>query len=171
MNVEEYLDLVDENDNIIGREKRSVVHKNNLRNFRVINAFIINDEGKLWIPRRTADKANDPLALDMSVGGHVESGSTYEETLAKEAQEELNIDVNEIQFKEVGYFKAGEHGLKCFQKVYEIRQNDAPKFNKEDFIGYYWLSPQELVDWVAKGEPAKFDLPILIKELYLRSQV
>ncbi len=89
MNTEEYLDLVDENDVVIGREKRSVVHKKRLNNFRVINVFIVNDEGKLWIPRRTAEKVNNPLALDMSVGGHVESGSTYEETFARETKEEL----------------------------------------------------------------------------------
>ncbi len=167
MNTEEYLDLVDENDNVIGKEKRSEIHKNKLPNFRVINAFIINDEGELWIPRRTADKVNDPLALDMSVGGHVESGSTYEETFIKETQEELNIDVTKIPYKEIGYFKAGEYGLKCFQKVYEIRQNTVPNFNQDDFVEYFWIKPKDLISWIEKGEPAKYDLPRLVKKLYL----
>lgn len=33
----EYLDLVDENDNVIGKEDRNIIYKNNWRNFRVIN--------------------------------------------------------------------------------------------------------------------------------------
>ena len=37
----EYLDLVDANDNVIGKEDRDVIYQNNWRNFRVIN---INDK-------------------------------------------------------------------------------------------------------------------------------
>ena len=164
---EEYLDLVDENDNIIGREKRSVIYEKGLKNYRVINAFIMNSEGKLWIPRRTAHKKIYPLSLDMSAGGHVESGSTYEETFAKEVMEELNIDVNKVLWREIGYFKSGEHGLKCFQKVYEINQDAVPDFNLEDFIEYYWLTPQEFMEKVQQEREIKSDLTILIRNLYL----
>lgn len=109
----------------------------NDHNYRVINAFIINSEGKLWIPRRTATKSIAPSALDMSAGGHIESGSTYEETLLKEIKEELDIDLNKIPYKEIAYFKAGEHGLHCFMKVYEIKQDTVPNFNYDDFVEYY----------------------------------
>ena len=47
---EEILDLVNENDEIIGNMPRSEVYAKNLNNFRVINCFIKNKEGKLWIP-------------------------------------------------------------------------------------------------------------------------
>lgn len=164
---EEYLDLVDENDNVIGKEKRSIIYENKLSNYRVINAFIVNSEGRLWIPRRTANKKIYPSSLDMSVGGHVEAGSTYEETLAKEAMEELNVDVTKVPHKELGYFKAGELGLSSFMKVYEIRQNEVPDFNPEDFIEYYWLTPKKLIDKIENGDSAKSDLSILVKSLYL----
>jgi len=55
---DELLDLVDRNDKVIGREKRSIVYAKRLSNFRVINAFIRNSQGELWIPRRTAVKKN-----------------------------------------------------------------------------------------------------------------
>lgn len=165
---EEYLDLVDENDNVISKEKRSEIYKNGLRNYRVINAFIVSSEGKLWIPRRTAKKDISPLGLDMSVGGHVESGSTYEETFKKEVREELNIDVNKVPHKQIGYFKSGEHGLRCFQKIYEINQDEVPDFNPDDFVEYYWLTPQELIKKIEQGDKSKGDLPILVKQLYLK---
>jgi isopentenyldiphosphate isomerase len=165
---EEYLDLVDENDQVIGREARSKVHEQGLLNFRCINAFVVNSEGKLWIPRRTAHKRLKPLALDISVGGHVESGSTYEETLIKEVSEELNIDLTKVPYREIGYFKGGEYDLRCFQKVYEIRQDEVPQYNPDDFMEYYWLTPQELMDKIEAGDVAKHDLPILIRQLYLK---
>jgi len=66
--LDEYLDLVDENDNVIGKKKRSEVYAKNLSNFRVVNAFVINSKGEIWIPRRAKNKRMFPLCLDMSMG-------------------------------------------------------------------------------------------------------
>src|SRR3990167_1715083 len=91
---DEYLDLVDDNDIVIGKKKRSEVYAEHLSNFRVVNAFVINTKGELWIPRRAAHKRVFPLCLDMSMGGHVETGDSYEQAFARETREELNIDVH-----------------------------------------------------------------------------
>lgn len=168
MSDEEYLDLVDENDVVVGRELRSEIYKNGQHNYRVVNAFIVNSEGKLWIPRRTKTKSIAPLGLDFSVGGHVESGSDYVETLKKEAREELNIDIQTMPFKEVGYFKPGESGLSSFMKVYEIASEVVPVFNQDDFVEYYWLTPQEFVRKIESGDTCKGDLLILVKLIYLK---
>ncbi|MDZ4286214.1 MAG: NUDIX hydrolase, partial [Candidatus Sungbacteria bacterium] len=66
--LDEFLDIVDENDNVIGTKKRSEVYAEHLSNFRVVNAFVRNSKGELWIPRRSADKRIFPLCLDMSMG-------------------------------------------------------------------------------------------------------
>ena len=58
---DELLDLVDEQDRIIGSGLRSEIYREGLSNFRVVNAFLINDAGQLWIPRRTANKRIFPL--------------------------------------------------------------------------------------------------------------
>lgn len=89
--LDEFLDLVDENDNVVGKKKRSEVYAEHLSNFRVVNAFVVNTKGEIWIPRRVADKRIFPLCLDMSMGGHVESGESYEDTLKRETQEELKL--------------------------------------------------------------------------------
>jgi isopentenyl-diphosphate delta-isomerase len=84
MQTDEILDLVDENDIVVASRPRSEIYAENLHNFRVINAFLVNGNGEIWTPRRTAHKRIFPLALDMSVGGHVESGETYDEAFARE---------------------------------------------------------------------------------------
>lgn len=96
---EEILDIVDEKDEIIGQASRSEVSKDGVKNYRVINAFIRNKEGQLWIPRRTANKRIFPLALDMSVGGHVERGESYLKGFERELLEELNIKLEDVEYR------------------------------------------------------------------------
>lgn len=74
----EYLDLVDENDNVIGKEDRNIIYKKDLNNFRVINIMIINSENKIIVPKRSGNRRLFPNCYDCSVGGHVSSGETYE---------------------------------------------------------------------------------------------
>jgi 8-oxo-dGTP pyrophosphatase MutT (NUDIX family) len=46
---------------------------------------------RMWLARRSADKAIDPRKLDNLVGGGIASGATLAETIAKEAWEESGI--------------------------------------------------------------------------------
>ena len=70
----EYLDLVDENDNVIGKEDRNVIYQKNWRNFRVINIMIFTSDNKIIVPIRSANRRVFPNCYDCSVGGHVSSG-------------------------------------------------------------------------------------------------
>jgi NADH pyrophosphatase NudC (nudix superfamily) len=138
-----------------------------LKNFRVVNAFIKRSDGKLWIPRRVSSKKIFPNALDMSVAGHVEYGESYEESFAREAMEEANIDVTKVPVKYLGKLSPYEvQELSAFQMVWEIQLNDEPDYNRNDFSEAYWLTPQELWNWIASGEPSKTDLPHLVKAFY-----
>jgi isopentenyldiphosphate isomerase len=164
---EEVLDLVDDNDQVIGRLSRREIYAQGLRNSRVVHAFIKNSEGKLWIPRRVATKKLYPAALDFSVAGHVESGETYEEALFKESREEVNIDLNIIPYVEIAYLYPTKHKVGLFQKVYEIKLDTPPNYNPDDFSGYEWLSPEEVVSRAEAGEDMKSDIPRVIKICYL----
>lgn len=163
---EEILDLVNENDEIIGNMPRNEVHAKKIHNYRVINCFIKNDEGKLWIPRRQKNKRLFPSALDISVGGHVSSGETYEEAFVKEAREELNIDVTKIPYKILGKLNKLSDGVSAFMTVYEIESNDVPNYNPEDFTEYYWLTPKEIFERLSAGDISKDDLPRLLNKFY-----
>lgn len=164
--LDEYLDLVDENDNVIGKKKRSEVYAENLSNFRVVNAFVVNSKGEIWIPRRAANKRIFPLCLDMSMGGHVESGESYEETLKRETQEELNIDTDKTQVRLLGHLSPQKDGVSANMNVYEIKMDETPNYNKSDFIEYFWLTPKALFEKIADGEKTKGDLPKLVTIFY-----
>lgn len=163
---DELLDLVNEQDQVISQEWRSTVHKNKLNNFRSVNAFIKNSEGKLWIPLRSAHKRLFPSCLDFSMGGHVSAGEPYEEAFRRETQEELNIEINEVPFAQVGYFTPTRDGVSCFMHMYEIFIDTSPNYNPQDYVSFEWLSPEELLEKIEKGAPAKGDLSKIVHKLY-----
>ena len=163
---DEFLDLVNDNDEVIGKEKRSIVYSSGLNNYRVINGFVVNSKGQLWIPRRTATKKIFPLGLDMSFGGHVGAGETYDKSFKREVEEELNINTDSIKWISKGKLTPND-GVSSFMKIYEIKLEEIKHYNKEDFIGYEWLHPAEVIAKIENGDKAKDDLPKIIKIFYL----
>ena len=167
MNNEENLIIVNEHDEIVGHKPRSQVYAEGLSNFRVINAFIRNSSGELWIPRRVLAKRIFPGCLDVGVGGHVEFGETYEAAFRRETLEEIRIDVAGVSWRALGNLTPHGHGVSAFMTVYEIQHEAAPDYNPEDFIEAFWLSPRQVLERIADGIPSKDDLPILIRHFYL----
>lgn len=165
---DELLDLVNEHDQVIGQQWRSHVHEKQLHNFRVVNAFLINEQGQLWIPRRTAHKKLFPLALDASMGGHVGAGENYVQAFERELMEELRIDAKQTPFHYIGSLNPYEHNTSGFMQVFVLRTNHAPEFNTDDFLEYYWLSPNELLKRIANGDSCKGDLPKIIQLLFTK---
>lgn len=163
---EEYLDLVDEHDQVIGRKLRKQVYAENLHNFRVVNVLLVNSKGEIWIPRRTADKHVFPLCLDMSMGGHVSSGETYEDALVRELEEELRIDAKITPLKFLGVLNHKANGVSANMKVYELHTDEVPKYNQDDFVEFFWLTPRALFERIAAGEKTKGDLPKIIRAFY-----
>jgi isopentenyldiphosphate isomerase len=162
---EKWLDLVNERDEVVGRVTRSEAWAQALP-VRVVNAFLINGQGELWIPRRTAHKRQFPGCLDMSVGGHVESGEEYEAAFVRETREELNLDLRTVPWRELAAFSPFQTTLSAFMRVYEIRSDTAPDFNTDDFRGAEWLMPAALLARIQAGDPAKGDLPGLLRRCY-----
>jgi len=161
----EILDVVNEQDQVVGQARRSEVYAKKLP-FRVVYGLIENDKGQLWIPRRTESKKVCPGALDMSVAGHVAAGETYEQGFRREAQEEIFLDVDTVSWSLLGSLNPFKDGSYAFSYVYKIKMNESPEYNKSDYSDFYWLTPQELMQRLDSGEAAKNDLPLLLRIFY-----
>lgn len=165
--LEERVWLVDENDQPVGEGWQLRDGSKNWHNYRVVNVFIRNSEGKLWIPRRGPNKRIFPNCLDMSMGGHVDWPETYEQAFERELKEELNLDAKNVNAKFLGQLTTAEHPeLSALMKVWEIQMDEAPDYNPEDFTEAFWLSPEEFRAKLAAGDKAKGDLLPLINIFY-----
>ncbi len=166
--LDELLDIIDEHGQVIGQKTRSEIYRQGLSNFRVVNAFLINDNGELWIPRRSKNKRLFPLCLDASMGGHVEAGETYHQAFMRELMEELRIDADSVPYEYIGALNPHQHNTSAFMQVYLLRTNTVPNYNRDDFTEYYWLKPQDLLDRLITGDTCKNDLPRIVKNLLMR---
>lgn len=160
MTEDELLDLVDKNDNVIGtiwRSKANKLNESKAGYIRAATALIQNENGELWIPRRTSNKRIAPNGLDSSMQEHVGSGESYIEATVRGFKEELNLDVTEDQLIYVGKVPPDDN-LYYFVSLYIYKSNTAPQYNPEDFVGYEWIKTEELIEKLENGEPAKISL-------------
>jgi len=70
-NQNEILDVVDENDNVIGQARRGEVHGNKYLIHRSVGVAVFNSRGELFLQQRSATKDTDPLCWTISCTGHV----------------------------------------------------------------------------------------------------
>ena len=162
----ELLDLVSNNDIVIGVISRTDAYAKKLNNFRVINAFLVNSKGELWIPTRHASKSLFPLALDCSAGGHVLSGEGYFEAFCREMQEELNLDPRNHPYQLLAKLTPETHGTSALMEVYAIEYEGPVQFNADDFTNGKWISPEELRIMLKNEVFAKSDLKIIIESCF-----
>jgi isopentenyldiphosphate isomerase len=165
MSSPEILDLVNDNDEVIVTLSRDEIYSNNLKFVRVVNVFIKNDKGELWIPTRAAHKQIAPNGYDVGVGGHVEHGESYLVAFAKEVKEEAGWDVKTLKYREIGKYGPRE-GLSCVSMIYEINSNVEPELNPEDFSQAGWMTPVDLTESIQDGHLAKSDLLPLLRITY-----
>ncbi len=93
---DEWLDVVDDANVVIGTELRSIVHQRGLKH-RGIHVFLFTSDGKLLVQRRSQDRATAPLALDCSVSEHVKAGENYAQAAQRGLTEELGIERVELR--------------------------------------------------------------------------
>ena len=115
---EEWLDLVDERDQVVGEISRSKAHAHKRSHeTRAVWLFIKNKQGQLWIPRRHADKKIMPNCLDGSAAGCVARGESYEQALHREVAEELNLDIGDKEYKLIGHLSPYKHKTWCWSEL------------------------------------------------------
>lgn len=90
MAADELVDLVDENDQVIGQVTRARMRAENLLH-RCIAVLCCDSAGRVYCHRRSDAKDVFPGLYDVFVGGVVASGESYEAAALREIGEELGI--------------------------------------------------------------------------------
>jgi len=165
---EEILDIVNDQDEVIGVMTRSQAYaEHKLSSLRAVWFFIKDQQGRLWIPKRSAAKVSSPSFLDGSTVGHVSSGETYEQAMVREVQEELNLDVSKLPYRRIGKMTPITGSI-SFIEVFELQVPDdfIINYNREDFSEFFWLTPEEIVQKFQTGEKIRATLISIMKTFY-----
>jgi len=169
---EEILDLVDENNEVVGTitHEESFDHRNlGGYNLRAVNALLINSAGEIWTPRRRPEKRIMPGGLDFSVGEHVRSGEQYDDAIIRGFREELSMDLNIGQLTMHSVTTPASSGIHYFCHNYFYESDDWPDYNRKDFSGAEWVAPNQLIGRLKNGDWGKNTI-IEVVEQYLNYQ-
>ena len=150
---EDIFDVVNDDDEIIGRELRSVVHARGLLH-RAVHVLVYNAAGQLFLQKRSIAKDNDPGLWDSSCSGHVDSGESYAVAAERELMEEIDLLVDE-PMEELFKIEASAGTGWEFAVIY--RTEDEGPFNlcPEEIDEGRWFTPEE-IDNALANEPEKF---------------
>lgn len=129
-NQEEIYDVVNEQDEVIGTATRREVHADPSLIHRAAGAYIFNRKKQLLMQKRSKTKDMFPGYWAFSVGGHVDSGSTYEETVHREMQEELGLEVPVVELTKLLQREPEE--TEFWQVYIGIHDGPFPNFNRTE---------------------------------------
>lgn len=149
---DELLDIVNENDEIIGQAPRPVIHQRGLWH-RGAHVFLFNETGEMLIQRRSADRAYAPSLLDCSVSEHVTAGEGYLEAAVRGMKEELGVEG--IEVRRIGKIQM-EYGPNDneISEIYEGRLNGGNiRFDPGEISEVKFMSLDEIRAGI-KNEPA-----------------
>lgn len=130
----EWLDIVDEDDRVVGRDTRENVHANHERH-RGVHVIVVDSQGRVLVQRRSQAKSYCPGYLDMSAGGQVPSGMDYRQAAEQELREEL------------GCHDHGPLTLVGSYNAYSVRQREKRYVYLHCCDGPFTLDAEE-VEWV-----------------------
>jgi len=90
----EYFDILNPDGTMAGyKAPRVEAHAKGLWH-RAANLWLINNKNEILLQKRAPQKDSFPGLWDLSAAGHVPAGSTTLETIVREANEEIGVEVD-----------------------------------------------------------------------------
>lgn len=147
---DEILDIVDENDRVIGQSPRGEAYARGLRH-RCVFIEARDADGRIFVHRRTPTKLVFPSRYDMFVGGVVGAGESYDDAALREAEEELGVTGLPRPTYLFKFLYDDGAGCSWWSAVYEVRC-ELPVSPQVEEVAWHAFLPEEevrarLADW------------------------
>ncbi|MEU7027512.1 NUDIX domain-containing protein [Streptomyces sp. NPDC046275] len=160
MSADEVLDVVDEQDRVIGQAPRGEVYARGLIH-RCVFVRVRDSRGRTFVHRRTPTKLVFPSLYDMFVGGVVGAGESYDDAALREAEEELGVSGLARPEPVLTFLYDSEGGGgRWWSAVYEVRCDLPVNPQEEEVAWHAFLTDEELAqrldtwEWVPDGRMA-----------------
>ena len=133
----EYLDIVNENNEITGKvADRKTAHEQSLWH-RHVSSWIMNQKGEILLQRRSPEKKRNANKW-AKTGGHVDAGEDIATAIFREVKEEIGIEIPKEQIKPITIRKSKDPINKYF--TYEF------VFTVDYDISEYTLQKEEVAE-------------------------
>lgn len=152
----EILDVVSEEDEIMRTATREEVVQDKLRH-RAIIVFVFDDQGKLFLQKRSKDAYSHQGKYALSCAGKVKSGEAYEDAAERELKEELGITTPLIYITKTKH----DDGQKFFAHVYAIQFQGDLTFEDGEVESGVFVSQGELAKYLDSDEVAPDDRTLI----------
>lgn len=146
---EEWFDIVDDDDRIVGRATRADCHGNPGLIHRVAHVLVLNRKEQILLQKRSMSKDVQPGRWDTSVGGHLDPGESYLDAALREMREELGIVDVPLQF--LYHSRIRNHFESENVATYLTRYNGEIRFDPGEIDAVRFFSAEEIVSRLGTG--------------------
>jgi isopentenyldiphosphate isomerase len=140
---DEEIDVVDDDDEVVGRASRPEVRRRRLRH-RAVYVLVFNRAGQLFVHQRTAGKDLYPSYYDVAIGGVVGAGETYDAAAQREVAEE--IGVLDADLRCIMPFRFEDDANQVNGMVYSCSHEGAMTPQPEEIVSGEWLDLDEVLE-------------------------
>lgn len=170
--MDEYLDVVDENNKVIGKEKRSIIHNSNMWH-RGVHVILRDKEGNFLLQLRSPTKDKFPNRFDC-LSEHVNLGEEYLDCAKRGIKEELGVEcdlkfllhfrmiygpgdyminklfectLSDLNNLKIDYDEISEIKIISEKEIKNILDNDSDKLTPwfKELLKYYFNIPNKLI--------------------------
>src|SRR5438309_1042142 len=156
---EEIFDVVNERDEIIGRQTRREVHRLCLKH-RAVHVLVFNSRGEIFLQKRSLKKDCFPGKWDSSASGHLDCSETYDACAVRELQEEIGLELTTPPKRLFKIDACPETGQE-FVWVYRCEAEGPFTLHPEEIECGDWFAPERVTRWMAE-RPQDFASALLL---------
>jgi|GEM_PF-17538 len=140
---DDWLDIVDADDRVVGRARRADAHARGLRH-RSVHVLLHDTAGRLFVQKRSASKDTNPGLWDTSAAGHVDAGESRPVAARRELAEELGVVVEERALQPLFMLAPQPVTGNEFVSVFQVCSDSPITLEADEIDEGAWLSPDEL---------------------------
>ncbi|MBT0730971.1 NUDIX hydrolase YfcD [Rosenbergiella nectarea] len=137
----EWVDIVDENDEVVATAARQQMRAESLRH-RATYIVVTDGSGRILVQRRAENKDFAPGKLDATAGGVVQSGEELLASARREAEEELGIA--DVPLAEHGKFYFEDEGCRVWGSLFSCVCHGPFALQDGEVTEVSWMTPEEI---------------------------
>lgn len=149
---EERVDLIDDDDRVVGVVTRAEMRSRRLLH-RSVSIAVLSSDGRLLVHRRALHKDLWPGRWDIAAGGVVAAGESYAESARRELSEELGVDPAAVPGGLVelgeGTYRDDDVALRC--RCYAVVHDGPFTFDDGEVTEVRWMAIDALDAMIDEG--------------------